>query len=163
MLITFDPAGISSSCAIGSWGYSLSWPWPPWPCELKVVFDEKGQLALSADGRSFTFGPVRERWSDPVKIKPSYLFVPDDGDVVSFTRDISLLPWPTPFTFNILGASVPKWKRYAYDRLRWTKLSGDKLEIIWTNEYWFYRGSGWSDCCMNRLSRVRIHAGSMKQ
>jgi hypothetical protein len=161
MIITFDPAGISSHFTLGSWNWPLSWASPPWPFELKIILSRREQLILRAGDRSFTFGPVRKMWDDPKK--PQYQFLPDAGDVVSFTREVGRLPWPTPFTFNILGASVPKWKRCAYDRLRWTKPSGATLEIIWHDEYWFYRGSGWTDTYNNRLTNVNINISPIEK
>ena len=89
-------------------------------------------------------------WADQ-----KYQFTPAPGDIVSFTRDQSRLPWLTPFTFNIMGVPVPKAKRYAYDRLRWNKPSGAILEITWRGEYWFYPRTGWDDTYNNRLYHVR--------
>ena len=156
MLIDFDSGGISSQFSIGLKSWPVSWPWAPGKSELKLALDNAGRLVFSADGKPFVFGPVQRLWTDPTK--PRYLFAPDAGDVVSFTRHISQFPWPTPFTYSLLGGSSPKWKRYAYDRLRWTKASGAVLEMVWTDEYWFYPGSGWCDTFNNRLARVWIRA-----
>lgn len=161
MLIAFDPAGISSHFTIGSWAWPLSWLSQPWPLEFKIVMDGHRRLVLHAGVRSFTFGPIQKRWNDPAK--PEYQFAPETGDVVSFTRTTGRLPWPTPFAYNWLGGSVPKWKRFIYDRLRWTKDSGTVLEVVWRGEEWFYRRSGWADTCNNRLSSVRIHPGPIEK
>ncbi|HEY1923303.1 MAG TPA: hypothetical protein VGG44_11185 [Tepidisphaeraceae bacterium] len=135
---------------------SLNWAFPgPEESDLKFAPDRQNRLVLYAEGSSFILGPIQKMWNDP--IKPQYQFTPEPGDIVSFTRDISRLPWPTPFTFNILGAPVPKWKRYAYDRLRWSKPGGSKLEITWRDEYWFYRRKGWKDVYINRWAGIRIH------
>ncbi|HSZ60085.1 MAG TPA: hypothetical protein VK797_30860 [Tepidisphaeraceae bacterium] len=154
MLIAFDPEGLSSHFSLGPQGWPLSWPWRPWPSELKIITDEQGRLVFRTDERSFTFGPIRTRWNDPRK--PQYEFVPEAGDVVSFTREMSRLPWPTPFEISWLGGASPKWKRLVYYRLRWNKSSGSVLEVLWRSEYWFYRRSGWADTWQNRLVRVRI-------
>ena len=154
MLVDFDSAGVSSRLSIGAQSWPLSWPWAPGQSELKLALDAAGRVVVSADMKSFVFGPVQRTWSDPTK--PRYLFVPDAGDVVAFTRHISQFPWATPFTYSLLGGSNPKWKRYAYDRLRWTKSSGAVLEIVWTDEFFFYRHSGWCDTYNNRLAKVRI-------
>jgi len=154
MLIQFDRAGVSSRFTLGSESRALSWPGRPWQFELRVLLDAKQRLMLCAGVKSFTLGPVQTRWADPVK--PRYQFVQEAGDVVSFSRVISRLPWPTPFTFSWMGVPVPKLKRYAYDRLRWNKPSGARLEIIWRDEYWFYPRTGWTDTYMNRLYSVRV-------
>jgi hypothetical protein len=155
MSIEFDPTGISSRFTLGSTNRSLSWPDSPHPFELNITLDDQGRLVLTADNRSFTLGPIHQKWT--AEPKPQYQFSPDPGDAVTFTRDISRLPWLTPFTFNFLGGATPKAKRYAYDRLGWTKPSGATLQITWTNEFWYYPGSGWSDQWNLRLAKVEIH------
>jgi hypothetical protein len=159
--IKFDPEGLSSHFTLGSTGWSLSWPERPWPSELKVLTDRQCRLVLRADAHSFTFGPVATWWNDPVK--PEYQFVAEAGDVVSFTREISRVPWPTPFEYSILGGSSPKWKKFAYDRLRWRKASGSVLEVVWRSEYWFYRKSGWADNWQRRLTGVSIRRGPIEK
>lgn len=159
--IKFDPAGLSSYFALGSSGWSLSWPEQPWPSKLTVLTDRQNRLVLRADALSFTFGPVTTRWNDPTK--PEYQFVPEVGDTVSFTREISRVPWPTPFEYSILGGSSPKWKKFAYDRLRWSKASGAALEVVWRSEYWWYRKSGWADNWQRRLIRVSIRWGPIEK
>jgi hypothetical protein len=157
MSIDFDSNGISSRFTLGSSTWPFSWPWPPGPFELKIILDHE-QLVLFANGHSFTFGPVQKKWPDQ-----KYQFTPAPGDIVSFTRDLGSLPWLTPLTFNIMGVPVPKAKRYAYDRLRWTKPNGAILEITWRGEYWFYPRTGWADTYNNRLSRVRIHLSPLEK
>lgn len=159
--ILFDPEGLASHFTLGSTGWSLSWPEQPWPSELKVLMDGQCRLVLRAGARSFTFGRVEKWWDDPVK--PEYQFVPEEGDTVSFTREISRVPWPTPFEYSILGGSSPKWKKFACDRLRWTKASGASLQVIWRSEYWFYRKSGWADNWQRRLIDVRIRWGPVEK
>jgi hypothetical protein len=160
-LIQFDPAGLSSQFSLGSSNWSLSWPTQPWPAELKVLTDRQGRLVLRAGARSFTFGSVEKWWNDPVK--PQYQFVAEAGDIVSFTREISRVPWPTPFTYNILCGASPKWKKFAYDRLRWRKESGSVLEVTWRSEYWWYRPTGWADNWQRRLTRVSLRWGSVEK
>jgi hypothetical protein len=161
MSIAFDPNGISSRFTLASWTWPLSWPWPPGPFDLKIILSRRQELILCADGRSFAFGPVQKMWADTDK--PQYQFIPAADDGVSFTRDLGRLPWLTPFTFNIMGVSVPKAKRYAYDRLRWTKPGGSTLEIIWRNEYWWYPRTGWNDTYNIRLLSVRIRLSPLEK
>ncbi len=153
--IEFDPEGISSRIVLGTLTWPLSWPWPPGACEVTITADPVGRLALHADARSFTFGPIQKSWTE--QPKPQYQIIPEPGDTVTFTRCIGRLPWPTPFTFNLLGGPAPKWKRFVYNRLRWTKTSAASLEIIWRSEEWFLRNSGWADTYQNRLARITIH------
>jgi hypothetical protein len=135
-----------------------SWPLPTAQFNLKLILTRQGQLVLCANAQSFTLGPVQKMWADQ-----KYQFTPAPGDIVSFTRDQSRLPWLTPFTFNIMGVSVPKAKRHAYDRLRWTKPSGAILEITWRTEYWWYPSSGWDDTYNNRLFRVAIQPSLLEK
>jgi hypothetical protein len=120
--------------------------------DLKVAMSRSNRLVLATAPRAFTFGQVKIRWAD--KPEPSYLFVPDPGDSVSFTRDVSRLEWHTPFAFSIIGRKA-KRHRYAYDRLRWKKNSGSALEIVWRSEQQF--DGGWRDQYNYVLTYVAIH------
>ena len=133
--------------AIGSQG---------WPFNGKVGLDRSQRLVLYADGATFTFGPVRKMWGDT-----DYLFVPEDGDVVRFTRDVSRLEWHTPFAFSIMGGPPPKRHRYEYDRLRWTKRSGATLELTWRGEQ-AYSGA-WYDQYNNRLTTIRLRESPLEK
>jgi hypothetical protein len=126
------------------------WPLPG----LTLTLDPQSRIVLSADGRTFTLGPVRTRWQDPVN--PQYQFVPEPGDEVAFTRDVSRLNWHTPFAFSFGGGTQPKSHRYAYDRLRWKKQSGARLEIVWRDEQNFYQSSNWQDSYNIKFQRVSI-------
>jgi hypothetical protein len=161
LLIEFDPAGISSRFTLGSQNWPLSWPTLPGPAELEVATDRQARLALRTGARWFTFGPVQKCWDDP--LKPQYQFVSEADDVVSFTREISRIAWPTPFTFNLLGGATPSWKRFSYDRLRWRKTSGAALEVVWRSELWFYPRTGWADNYQRRLTRVRIRCSPIEK
>jgi hypothetical protein len=147
----------ADSFALGSAGIKL-----PSSAAYQLILDSHGRLVLRADGGSFTLGPVQKMWTDPVK--PQYLFLPERGDVVSFTRDVSRLSWQTPFSFRIMGGYMPVWHRYAYDRVRWTKDSGSILEITWREEQDFYPRSGdWQDAYKKSLTDISIHAGSIEK
>ena len=129
-----------------------------WPLEgltFRLILDSRQRLVFYAGGRAFTFGPVKEMWTDPVK--PQYLFVEDAGDVVTFTREVSRFAWHTPFAFHIMGVYMAKRHRYVYHRLRWIKKSGAKFEITWRDEQRFDgRSKTWSDQYNYRLADFRI-------
>ena len=134
---------------IGNWGWPL-----PGRDKLQLGLDSQQRLIISSDGRSFTFGPVKTRWNNPGN--PQYLFVPEAGDVVSFTRDASRLNWYTPFAFSFMG-KLPKQHRYAYGRLRWIKNTGATLDITWRDQESFYAGpTGWADGSNPQMLRLRI-------
>jgi hypothetical protein len=92
-------------------------------------------VVLSAEGHQFALGPARKTWADPVA--PQYLFVPEEGDVVSFTRQEGRVKW------------------WSYARLLWTKRSGGVLEITWRDGQDLYR-SGWMDTFAARLAKVQV-------
>jgi len=127
---------------------------------FQLILDSRQRIVLCSDGWAFTLGPVHKMWADPVK--PQYLFVPEAGDVVSFTRDVSRLSWATPFAFSILPSYTPKWHRYAYDRLRWTKESGATLEMTWRDQQNLYP-SQWADANNNRLTNVSMRPGPIEK
>lgn len=146
----------SDAFALGDRG----WP-PPESGAFMLSLDSTNRLVLRVDRRTFTFGPVKTRWADPVK--PQYLFIPESDDVVSFTRDVSRLSWQTPFAISFMGGPKPKWHRHAYDRLRWTKKSGTTLEVMWRDEQVAYsRSSDWFDQWNNRLKHIEIHFGPVE-
>jgi hypothetical protein len=126
------------------------WPLPG----LTLTHDPQSRIVLSADGRTFTLGPVQTRWNDPVK--PQYEFIPEPGDEVAFTRDVSRLNWHTPFAFSFGGGAQPKSHRYVYDRLRWKKQSGAHLEIVWRDDQNFYPSSNWQDSYNVKFQGVSI-------
>jgi hypothetical protein len=161
MHIEFDPAGISSRFTLGPRIWLMSWPTAPGPSKIGIVTDRQGRLVICVDRGSFAFGPVQKCWDDMGK--PNYEFAPEVGDVVLFTRETGRLAWPTPFSFNLLGGATPKWKRFAYDRLRWSKSSGAVLKVVWRNQEWFYPGPGWVDTYDNRLGRVIIKRAPIEE
>jgi hypothetical protein len=120
-----------------------------WPFDLKVAMSRGDRVVLAAGSRAFTFGPVKTRWADS-----QYLFTPDAGDVVSFTRDVSRLEWHTPFAFGIMPGRMAKRHRYAYDRLRWKKNCGAALEIVWRRQQKF--ADGWQDQYDYQLTKVIV-------
>lgn len=116
-----------------------------------------GRATLSYEGKSFPFGPAESLQSRSGM--PHFAFGPDDGDTVLFTYEQSRLVWPV-FEANWLGPSA-LWRRYVYCRLRWTKRSGARLEILWrANQDYFAGGRGWYpkpyNVMTNNLRSVQI-------
>ena len=95
------------------------------------------QLAVANGGKVFAFGPAR---SEDVNL----VTVPPAGDDASIQIRRSILNWPPPFEINVMGGPSPSWKRHVYYRLLWKKPSGEKLEMVWRYEQYFYRGTGWA-------------------
>jgi hypothetical protein len=120
--------------------------------DLKVAMGPHNRLVLVSGTRAFTFGQVKTRWAN--EPEPAYQFIPDPGDSVSFTREVSRLEWHTPFAFSFIGGRVAKRHRYAYDRLRWKKQSGATLEIVWRSEQQFT--GAWYDQWNFRLTKLNI-------
>ena len=114
--------------------------------DLCVASDASGRTHLSAGHDSFPLGP-RTNPVDP-RGRPEIDFVPDPGDEVSFTSSRSLLSWPSPFEFRIMGGPPPKWRRYVYYRLAWKKRDGAKLEMFWRYQQEYYSRGGWKEPLM---------------
>ena len=113
-----------------------------------------GQLALSYAGRVFPFGPV------PVETQQLRATRSSD-DTATLLTEHSALAWPNFFEVNFMTGNSPKWKRYIYRKLSWTKANGAKLEMLWRYEQFFYRNDGWVQAFMVRpettgLIRVEI-------
>ena len=113
-----------------------------------------GQLALSYGGRVFPFGPI--------PVETQQLRVTRSGeDTAALSVEHSVLAWPNFFEVNFMTGNSPKWKRYIYRKLTWTKPNGSKLEMLWRYEQFFYKNDGWVEAFMVRpettgLIRVEI-------
>ena len=117
-----------------------------------------GQLALSFGGKVFPFGPASSQEDKLAANLPS-------GDAATISIEHSALAWPNFFEVNFMTGNSPKWKRYIYRKLTWTKASGAKLEMLWRYEQFFYQNDGWVEAFMVRpettgLIRVEISNGS---
>ena len=77
--------------------------------DLGLTFDSSNRVILSSGRKAFILGP-RTSPADPSG-RPEFTFTAEPGDEVSFAARESLLGWPTPFEFSILGGSSPWWKR----------------------------------------------------
>ena len=120
-----------------------------------------GQLALSFGGKVFPFGTVRpSSESSPSEDERLVADVPS-GDTVKLSIEHSAMAWPNFFEVNYMTGNSPKWKRYIYRKLSWTKANGAKLEMLWRYEQFFYANDGWVAAFMTRpeatgLIRVEI-------
>jgi hypothetical protein len=102
-----------------------------------------GQLALSAGGKVFAFGPPQSEAENLAAVPPAS----DDASIV-FRR--SVISWPTMFDLNFMTGHSPSWKRHLYYQVRWQKQNGAKLEMLWRYEQYFYSGDGWGNGFMTR-------------
>jgi hypothetical protein len=114
-----------------------------------------GQLALSFRGKVFPFGPATSETD-----KLAVTNVPN-GDAATISIEHSPLPWANYFEVNFMTGNSPKWKRYTYCKLNWTKHAGAKLQMMWRYEQFFYANNGWVEAFMTRpdatgLIRVEI-------
>lgn len=95
------------------------------------------QLAVANGGKVFAFGPAHSQEENLVAAPPR-------GDDASLQIRRSILSWPPPFEINVMGGPSPSWKRHLYYRLLWKKPSGEKLEMVWRYEQYFYSSNGWA-------------------
>jgi hypothetical protein len=117
-----------------------------------------GQVALSYGGRVFAFGHI------PVGAQQLQT-TPAAGDAAILSIEHSAIAWPNFFETNYMTGNSPKWKRYIYRKLTWTKASGAKLEMLWRYEQFYYANDGWVQAFMTRpevtgLIRVEISNAS---
>ena len=86
------------------------------PVDIRYDVNAAGRLTLHTQGKAF---PLGTRIGPPrADGLPAIPFTSDEGDVVTFTRDRSLLAWPTPFEMNWMSGHSPSWRRNAYYRLK---------------------------------------------
>jgi len=117
-----------------------------------------GQLALSYAGRVFAFGQIPAETQQLRATRAA-------DDTATLSIEHSALAWPNFFEVNFMTGNSPKWKRYIYRKLTWTKPNGAKLEMLWRYEQFFYQNDGWVEAFMVRpettgLIRVEISNGS---
>jgi hypothetical protein len=103
---------------------------------------DSGRVVFTSGQNRFMMGPLV---APAPSGRPEFTFRPESGDVVSFTVSKSLLPWPTPFEFKMLGGSSPWWRQHVHYRLAWKKPSGTQLEMLWRFECEYYAGKGWTE------------------
>jgi hypothetical protein len=123
------------------------------PFPLTLEADPQKHFVISTNGKSFLLGRASSRGKLQI--------TPDSSDHVALNVRRSWLSWPTPFEINFMTGHSPSWKRNLYYQIRWQKPSGQKLEMVWRYEQYFYPGDGWTNGFMTRegatgLIRVEI-------
>jgi hypothetical protein len=121
--------------------------------DLRLATDPQNRIVLSVGRDAFILGPR----THPVSPDGPLIvdFIPELGDQLRLTTHESLLGWSNLFEINWLGGSVPRWKKYVYYRLVWTKPSGARLTMRWRYERDFYAGKGWTE----PLMKYDFHTG----
>jgi hypothetical protein len=114
------------------------------------------QLGLAERGRVFPFGPARSEAENLVTAPPA-----SDDAFIEIRR--SILSWPTPLEVNFMTGHSPSWKRHLYYRLLWKKPSGEKLEMLWRYEQYFYSDSGWASGFMTYKGSTGLIALEIKE
>ncbi len=123
---------------------TLEGPAPAYTQVATVTVGPDDRLVLTIQGRSIVLGAPAGTMVDPGSTPPVSIptFAAEPGDVASLTLRHSWLSWPV-FELNFMTGRAPSWRRSWYDRLTWTKRSGQRLELLWRYEQGFYPGSGW--------------------
>ena len=111
--------------------------------DLHLATDLQNRAVLSLGRDAFVLGPRTNAVNPngPLTVD----VVADAGDRVLLTTHESLLGWPNPFEISWLGGSSPRWKKYVYYRLVWTKPTGARLAMRWRYERDYYPRTGWTD------------------
>lgn len=131
------------------------------------VFVRVAELSLSSSGRAVLESGGRQFVLGPGHLVPDsgglqkLAFTKDTGDKAVFTVEQSRFAWPTPFEMNFMTGYAPSRKRNVYLRLRWTKLNGAKLDIVWKTGQSYYSRDGWLppriESVTDSLVYVHIH------
>ena len=121
------------------------------PAELHFTRDAQSRLILSWKGQSLALGRVLRCSGD------YYEFTPDPNDRVSFEQTRSPVPWATPFAYSFLGGTLPKWHRYRYHRLLWSKAGGGSFDLTWSDREAFYPSSGWMEQYLENVPRFGVN------
>jgi hypothetical protein len=138
--VLYEGSGTGGILHVNDLALSLNGHHDPAPSIGTTKMD---QFALAYGGKVFPFGPVHTEAENLATVPAA-----DDDALIEIRK--SLLAWPTPFELNFMTGQSPSWKRHLYYRLRWTKSSGAKLEMLWRYEQYFYPGNGWANGFMTR-------------
>jgi hypothetical protein len=83
-------------------------------------------------------------WPIPVPASiPGIKYFLDEANDISFTKERSILAWPTPFEINFIGGHSASWRRYTYYRLIAKRPSGERIELIWRYIQPYSPPDGW--------------------
>jgi len=107
----------------------------------EIALSSTGSVVLESGGRRFALGPGHT--VPHAGNVPRVEFIKGEGDEVVFTGEQSRVAWPTPFDMNFMTGYSPSRRRNVYFRLRWSKPSGAKLEMLWRTEQAYYSRDGW--------------------
>ena len=132
--ITYNGRGTGGTLRVNDLQLSLNDRNDPAP---SIGTTKNDQLAVAEQGKVFALGPVRSEDENLATAPP-----PGDDAFIEIRR--SVLSWPTPFKINFMTGHSPSWKRHLYYRLLWKKPSGEKLEMLWRYEQYFYSDNGWA-------------------
>jgi hypothetical protein len=138
--LVYEGNGTGGHLRVNDLGLSLNDRSGPSP---SIGTTKNDQLGLANAGKVFAFGPVQSQAETLAATPPA-----GDDAVIEIRR--SVLSWPTPFEINFMTGNSPSWKRHAYYRLLWKKSSGERLEMLWRYEQYFYPGNGWASGFMTR-------------
>jgi hypothetical protein len=132
--ITYNGRGTDGTLLVNDLQLSLNDRNDP---ALSIGTTKNDQLGLANGGKVFAFGPARSEEENLAAVPPA-------GDDAFIEIRRSILSWPTPFEINFMTGHSPSWKRHLYYRLLWKKPSGEKLEMLWRYEQYFYPDNGWA-------------------
>lgn len=144
--ISYNGSGTGGVLRVNDLGLSLNDRNDPAP---SIGTTKNDQLGLANGGKVFAFGSARSEEENLATIPPT-------GDEASIQIRRSILSWPTPFEMNFMTGHSPSWKRHVYYRLLWKKPSGEKLEMLWRYEQYFYPDNGWASGFMTYESSTGL-------
>jgi hypothetical protein len=132
--IAYNGRGTGGTLRVNDLDLSLNDRNDPAP---SVGTTKNDQLGMANSGKVFAFGPARSEAENLATVPPT-------GDDAFIEIRRSILSWPTPFEINFMTGHSPSWKRHLYYRLLWKKPSGEKLQMLWRYEQYFYPENGWA-------------------
>jgi len=124
------------------------------PAQAPTVGSTKdNRLAIALRGKVFPLGPLTPGSDDSSQLLTA---TPDTGDDATLTLGHSRAYWPNPFEMNFMTGVTPSWKRHTYQRLRWTKPNGSKLEMVWRYQQFYYDRDGWANPGMTQEGQTGL-------
>jgi hypothetical protein len=136
-------------------GMQLDLTSPAYARIAELSLTSSGHLVLDSGGQRFSLG-LGYSISD-INGVPEFECTKDEGDEVLLTIEQSRLAWPTPFEMNFMTGYSSSRKRNVYFRLRWTKVSGSQLKMLWKTEQGYYQRDGWLPSKIEGVTDGLIH------